>query len=98
MRDDPTVLGQLLFGMLDLDRETLGGYLSWRTSKAMLKSESSTFSYSGPFFGSSPLSDSGPFSSSEKDNLSMTQTLIVGLIGTFYKLELAAGAVLTCFG
>ena len=36
-RDDPTVLGQLSFRMLDLDKATLGDYFSRRTSKVVLK-------------------------------------------------------------
>jgi len=37
MRDDLTVLGQLLFRMLDPERAMLGIYLSRRTSKVVLK-------------------------------------------------------------
>ena len=46
-RDDPTVLGQLLFRMLDLDRATLGDYLSQRTSKVVLKGFIRCFGFGG---------------------------------------------------
>ena len=46
-RDDPTVLGQLLFRMLDLDRATLGDYLSRRTSKVVLKAFIGCFGFGG---------------------------------------------------
>lgn len=46
-RDDPTVLGQLLFRMLDLDRSTLGDYLSRRTSKVVLKAFIGCFGFGG---------------------------------------------------
>lgn len=47
MHNDPTVLGQLLFRMLDLDRVTLGDYSSRRTSKAMLKVFIGCFGFDG---------------------------------------------------
>ena len=46
-RDDPTVLGQLLFRMLDLDRAKLGDYLSRRTSKVVLKAFIGSFGFGG---------------------------------------------------
>jgi len=46
-RDDPTVLGQLLFRMLDLDRTKLGDYLSRRTSKVVLKAFIGCFGFGG---------------------------------------------------
>lgn len=46
-RDDPTVLGQLLFKTLDLDRTRLGDYLSRRTSKLVLKSFINSFGFAG---------------------------------------------------
>jgi len=46
-RDDPTVLGQLLFRMLDLDRAKLGDYLSRRTSKVVLKAFIGCFGFGG---------------------------------------------------
>ncbi|KAI9461283.1 hypothetical protein BJY52DRAFT_219516 [Lactarius psammicola] len=46
-RDDPTVLGQLLFRMLDLDRAKLGDYLSRRTSKVVLKAFIGSFDFGG---------------------------------------------------
>jgi len=46
-RDDPTVLGQMLFRMLDLDRAKLGDYLSRRTSKVVLKAFIGCFGFGG---------------------------------------------------
>ncbi|KAH9034827.1 hypothetical protein EDB85DRAFT_2073544 [Lactarius pseudohatsudake] len=46
-RDDPTVLGQLLFRILDLDRAKLGDYLSRRTSKVVLKAFIGSFDFGG---------------------------------------------------
>jgi serine/arginine repetitive matrix protein 2 len=46
-RDDPTVLGQLLFRMLELDRAKLGDYLSRRTSKVVLKAFIGCFGFGG---------------------------------------------------
>ena len=46
-RDDPMVLGQLLFRMLDLDRAKLGDYLSRRTSKVVLKAFIGCFGFGG---------------------------------------------------
>jgi len=46
-RDDPTVLGQLLFKILDLDRVMLGDYLSRRTSKVVLKAFIGCFGFGG---------------------------------------------------
>lgn len=46
-RDDPTVLGQLVFRMLDLDRAKLGDYLSRRTSKVVLKAFIGSFGFGG---------------------------------------------------
>ena len=46
-RDDPTVLGQLLFRMLDLDRAKLGDYLSRRSSKVVLKAFIGSFGFGG---------------------------------------------------
>ncbi|KAJ6625567.1 hypothetical protein B0H10DRAFT_2001931 [Mycena sp. CBHHK59/15] len=45
--DDPTVLGQLLFKTLDLDRARLGDYLSRRTSKVVLKAYVDNFRFVG---------------------------------------------------
>jgi serine/arginine repetitive matrix protein 2 len=45
--DDPRVLGQLLFRMLDLDRATLGDYSSRRTSKVVLKAFIGCFEFGG---------------------------------------------------
>jgi hypothetical protein len=46
-RDDPMVLGQLLFRMLDLDRAKLGDYLSRKTSKVVLKAFIGCFGFGG---------------------------------------------------
>jgi serine/arginine repetitive matrix protein 2 len=46
-RDDPMVLGELLFRMLDLDRAKLGDYLSRRTSKIVLKAFIGCFGFGG---------------------------------------------------
>ncbi|KAI0268680.1 hypothetical protein BC834DRAFT_866706 [Gloeopeniophorella convolvens] len=46
-RDDPVVLGQLLFRTLDLDRAKLGDYLSRRTSKVVLKAFIENFGFGG---------------------------------------------------
>ncbi|KAH9056579.1 hypothetical protein EDB87DRAFT_1579298 [Lactarius vividus] len=46
-RDDPTVLGQLLFRILDLDRAKLGDYLSRKTSKVVLKAFIGSFDFGG---------------------------------------------------
>ncbi|KAF8259101.1 hypothetical protein EI94DRAFT_1813952 [Lactarius quietus] len=46
-RVNPTVLGQLLFRMLDLDRAKLGDYLSRRTSKVVLKAFIGSFCFVG---------------------------------------------------
>ncbi len=46
-RDDPTVLGQLLFRMLELDRAKLGDYLARRTSKVVLKAFIGSFDFGG---------------------------------------------------
>ncbi|KAI0063594.1 hypothetical protein BV25DRAFT_395576 [Artomyces pyxidatus] len=46
-RDDPVVLGQLLFKTLDLDRAKLGDYLSRRTSKVVLKAYFEGFGFGG---------------------------------------------------
>ncbi|KAL0956512.1 hypothetical protein HGRIS_002653 [Hohenbuehelia grisea] len=48
--DDPTMLGQLLFKTLDIDRARLGDYLSRRTSKVVLKSYISSFGFTGMRF------------------------------------------------
>ncbi|KAF7321617.1 SEC7 domain-containing protein [Mycena kentingensis (nom. inval.)] len=45
--DDPTILGQLLFKTLDLDRARLGDYLSRRTSKVVLKAYVDNFGFVG---------------------------------------------------
>ncbi|KAF8893839.1 hypothetical protein BD779DRAFT_1669368 [Infundibulicybe gibba] len=47
MPDDPTILGQLLFKTLDLDRTRLGEYLSRRTSKFALKAYLDNFGFLG---------------------------------------------------
>jgi hypothetical protein len=46
-RGDPTVPGQLLLRMLDLNRAKLGGYLSRRTSKIVLKVFIGCFGFGG---------------------------------------------------
>jgi serine/arginine repetitive matrix protein 2 len=46
-RDDPVVLGQLLFKTLDVDRVRLGDYLSRRTSKLVLKAYLDAFGFTG---------------------------------------------------
>ncbi|KAJ7217980.1 hypothetical protein GGX14DRAFT_439151 [Mycena pura] len=45
--DDPSMLGQLLFKILDLDRAQLGDYLSRRTSKVVLKAYVDSFRFVG---------------------------------------------------
>ncbi|KAK7053397.1 hypothetical protein VNI00_004023 [Paramarasmius palmivorus] len=47
MSDDPVFLGQLLFNTIELDRAQLGGYLSQRTSKLVLKSYLDSFGFVG---------------------------------------------------
>ncbi|KAK7472795.1 hypothetical protein VKT23_000903 [Stygiomarasmius scandens] len=47
VNDDPTLLGQLLFKTVDLDRTRLGLYLSQRTSKLVLKSYVDSFAFVG---------------------------------------------------
>ncbi|KAI9509498.1 hypothetical protein F5148DRAFT_1187202, partial [Russula earlei] len=46
-RDDPTVLGHLLFRMTDLDRAKLGDYLSRKTSRVVLKAFIGHFGFGG---------------------------------------------------
>ncbi|KAJ4498072.1 hypothetical protein C8R41DRAFT_819231 [Lentinula lateritia] len=45
LSDDPVFLGQLLFRTTELDRATLGRYLSQRTSKVVLKSYVDSFGF-----------------------------------------------------
>ncbi|KAF5393499.1 hypothetical protein D9757_000651 [Collybiopsis confluens] len=47
LTDDPVFLGQLLFRTMELDRTTLGFYLSQRTSKIVLKSYVDSFGFVG---------------------------------------------------
>ena len=47
VQDNPTLLGQLLFKTLDLDRSRLGEYLSRKTSKTVLKSYLDSFGFAG---------------------------------------------------
>ncbi|KAJ7072257.1 hypothetical protein C8F01DRAFT_1103153 [Mycena amicta] len=47
MPDDPSILGQVLFKTLDLDRARLGDYLSRRTSKVVLKAYVDSFRFVG---------------------------------------------------
>ncbi|KAA1476793.1 hypothetical protein DENSPDRAFT_530533 [Dentipellis sp. KUC8613] len=47
MRDDPVVLGQILFKAIELDRARLGDYLSRRTSKFVLKAYIDGFGFCG---------------------------------------------------
>lgn len=46
-RDDPTALGQLLFRTVELDRRTLGEYLSRRSSRVVLKAYIDGFKLAG---------------------------------------------------
>ncbi|KIK67338.1 hypothetical protein GYMLUDRAFT_155702 [Collybiopsis luxurians FD-317 M1] len=47
LTDDPVFLGQILFRTTELDRATLGHYLSQRTSKVVLKSFVDSFGFVG---------------------------------------------------
>ncbi len=47
VRDDPSLLGQLLFRSVELDRTKLGEYLSRRPSKATLKAYLDCFGFGG---------------------------------------------------
>jgi hypothetical protein len=47
VQEDPSLLGQLLFKTLELDRSRLGEYLSRKSSKAVLKSYLDSFGFTG---------------------------------------------------